>query len=85
MALRGHLGEFGIIAPAGRHRVRHQSASYLIAALIRDTVPLPTPTSLATFLMPSPDVSRARMVASTLAPVLGRPRRTPLDFARSQP
>jgi hypothetical protein len=38
-----------------------------IAALIRETVPLPKPMALATFLMPSPRTSRARMAASTLA------------------
>ena len=56
-----------------------------IAALIRDTVPFPTPITLATFLTPSPAARRARMAASTLAPVLGRPSRTPRAFARSKP
>jgi len=49
--------ELGIIAPAGRHRVRHQSARHRIAALIRDTVPLPTPTFLAATLIASNSLS----------------------------
>jgi hypothetical protein len=56
-----------------------------MAALMRDTVPLPTPTAFATFLIPSPAASRARTAASTFGPVLGRPRRTPRALARSRP
>jgi peptide/nickel transport system substrate-binding protein len=56
-----------------------------IANLTRATVPLPTPSALATFLIPSPFARRVCMAASTLALVLGRPRRTPRTFARSRP
>jgi hypothetical protein len=42
----------------------------VIAALIRDTVPLPTPIVFATFLIPSPAARRARMAASTVTEYL---------------
>jgi len=65
--------------------VRRGSVHAAMAALMRDTVPLPTPTAYAAFLIPSPAASRARTAASTFAPVLGRPRRTPRARARSSP
>ena len=65
--------------------LRSNAAQIAIAIFIPVTVPLPTPSALATFFIPSPLVSRARMTASTLAHILGRPRRTPWTSARSRP
>jgi hypothetical protein len=50
-------------------KVRRGSVHAAMAALMRDTVPLPTPIAFATFLIPSPAANRARTTPSTFAPV----------------
>jgi hypothetical protein len=64
---------------------RRSATQAPIAALIRDTVPLPTPTVFATFLTPSPATSRVRTAASTFALVLARDVRPGLWRAQAPP
>ena len=75
--VRHQLGDAAEAGPISR---------YSISALIRWTVPDPTPNSTAIFNMPLSPLARAfLMLASVLAAILGRPRVLPLARARLSP